>query len=279
MTVRAPDTDHDRTSAIPADHDRMPPHTVSSWSTKMCAWPTQPSIRTAQVHLSACPSDRMTRLSALDGSAAPPCMRVQATWVQADERGPVANALLADWTVRSDVVVEELLHLGLHVAMYNGVRDLSSCNHIGNLQARRMRMRLPRCSHRPLGLVLLPFHSSSLLAAPLAPIAANAPSLHPNLTRPEPLSSAPLVLHRRMLCQVLLRLCSSAGSPCPDFSVAPNLPWPSTQQVNGHIRTSGNLSYATVLRTGHLVPTVVPAAFKELLEMLLATARHKRVRQ
>lgn len=45
-----------------------------------------------------------------------------ATWVQADEKGPVAAALLPDWTVNSDAVVGELLRLGYHVNMYNGVR-------------------------------------------------------------------------------------------------------------------------------------------------------------
>ena len=55
-----------------------------------------------------------------------------ARWVQADEKGPVADALLADWAVNSDVVVGALLRLGHRVNMYNGVRDLSSCNHIGN---------------------------------------------------------------------------------------------------------------------------------------------------
>ena len=48
-------------------------------------------------------------------------------------------------------------------------------------------------------------------------------------------------------------------------------PRPSLQNVQGHIRESadGLLSYATVMRTGHLVPTVVPRAFATLLDMML----------
>ena len=54
-------------------------------------------------------------------------------WTQSDETGPVADALLSDWTVNSDAVVEKLLERKLKVRMYNGVRDVSSCNHMGNL--------------------------------------------------------------------------------------------------------------------------------------------------
>ena len=121
-----------------------------------------------------------------------------ARWVQADEKGPVADALLADWAVNSDVVVGALLRLGYRVNMYNGVRDLSSCNHIGNEA-------------------------------------------------------------------VLDALCKADGSPCAGYPAAPSRPWPSATAVEGYMRSWGNLSYATVLRTGHLVPTVVPEAFATLL--------------
>ena len=63
--------------------------------------------------------------------------------------------------------------------------------------------------------------------------------------------------------------CAATGSTCEGFAAAPNQPWPSAMNVEGHIRSSGNFSYATVLRTGHLVPTVVPDVFARLLEMVL----------
>ena len=121
---------------------------------------------------------------------------------QADETGPVAAALLPDWTVNSDTVVAALLELGYKVNMYNGVRDLSSCNHIGN---------------------------EAVLAA----------------------------------------LCKPAGSPCAAYAAAPAVPWPSAANTQGYMRTAGNLTYATVLRTGHLVPTVVPKSYATLLAMLI----------
>jgi carboxypeptidase C (cathepsin A) len=124
---------------------------------------------------------------------------VGAEWRQADEVGPVGDALLADWAINSDVVLEELLRLKLKVRLYNGVRDLSSCNHLGNLA-------------------------------------------------------------------VLLNLKWEGASK---FAAAPFTPWPSGARVEGHIRRAGLLQYATVLRTGHLVPTVVPEVFAALLEDFL----------
>lgn len=58
-------------------------------------------------------------------------------WVQADETGPVADALRPDFvTNQSMVMLELLLATGKYqVVNYNGVRDGSMCNHIGNLQA------------------------------------------------------------------------------------------------------------------------------------------------
>ena len=122
-----------------------------------------------------------------------------ATWTQADETGPVADALLPDWTVNSDVVLEKLLALKLKVRLYNGVRDLSSCNHIGNLD-------------------------------------------------------------------VLLNL---SWEGAKTFVAAPSAVWPSGKQVEAYVRDAGLLKYATVLRTGHLVPTVVPQIFKRLLAAVL----------
>lgn len=101
--------------------------------------------------------------------------------------------------VPSDPIVSELLRLNKKVRMYNGVRDMSSCNHIGNLA-------------------------------------------------------------------VALNLQWDGAS---SFAEASNVPWPSSKNVQGHIRGDGLLKFATVLRTGHLVPTVVPDAFSTLLEMLL----------
>jgi transcriptional regulator with GAF, ATPase, and Fis domain len=89
----------------------------------------------------------------------------------------------------------KLLERNLKVRLYNGVRDLSSCNHLGNLA-------------------------------------------------------------------VLLNL-EWAGKEV--FKSAPFTPWPSGTQVDGHMRRAGLLEYATVLRTGHLVPTVVPDVFAALL--------------
>jgi len=125
-----------------------------------------------------------------------------ATWTQSDETGPVAAALLPDWAVDSDAVVATLLRLGYHVHMYNGVRDLSSCNHLGNEA-------------------------------------------------------------------VLDALCAPSSSPCAGYDRTPAVPWPSAKQVDGYLRTHGNLSYATVLRTGHLVPTVVPKVYATLLDMFI----------
>ena len=131
-----------------------------------------------------------------------------ATWTQSDEKGPVAAALLPDWTVNSDVVVAKLLELGYAVNMYNGVRDLSSCNHIGNEK-------------------------------------------------------------------VLAELCKPDTSPCAGYAAQPSKPWPSAKMTEGYVRRSGNLTYATVLRTGHLVPTVVPKAFSTLLSMFIGTSSRR----
>ena len=87
--------------------------------------------------------------------------------------------------------------------MYNGVRDLSSCNHLGNEA-------------------------------------------------------------------VLDALCASPASPCAPYASAKAVPWPSAKRTEGYMRKGGNLTYATVLRTGHLVPTVVPDAYATLLDMILA---------
>ena len=57
-------------------------------------------------------------------------------WRQADERGPVAEALLADFETEQGMrAIEALLEKGYRVVSYNGVRDGSVCNHLGNLLA------------------------------------------------------------------------------------------------------------------------------------------------
>lgn len=131
-------------------------------------------------------------------------LEASSKWVQADEVGPVGNALLPDWPIRADTVIEHLLGLNLKVRLYNGVRDLSSCNHIGN--------------------------------------AAVVSALK--------------------------------WEGAHTFAKTTNKPWPSRTSVEGHIKSvsthhGGSLAYATLLRTGHLVPLVVPEAFSTLLDILL----------
>mmetsp|Transcript_13834 Transcript_13834/g.48842 ORF Transcript_13834/g.48842 Transcript_13834/m.48842 type:complete len:452 (+) Transcript_13834:99-1454(+) len=121
------------------------------------------------------------------------------TWQNADETGPVAEALAPDFTRPSAPVIGALLGMGKEVFLYNGVRDGSVCNHIGNLKA-------------------------------------------------------------------LLNM-SWEGSH--DFATAENVPWPSASNVMGHIREARNLRFATVMRTGHLVPHVVPEAFNVMLDLAL----------
>ncbi|CAK0847014.1 unnamed protein product [Prorocentrum cordatum] len=55
-----------------------------------------------------------------------------------------------------------------------------------------------------------------------------------------------------------------------DFAAAPSKPWPSAEHVMGHVRSARNLRFATVMRTGHLVPTVVPESYAQLLDMVLS---------
>lgn len=55
------------------------------------------------------------------------------TWVMNDEKGPVADALLTDFMKSVVPQLNELLAGGQKMLMQNGVRDGSSCNHIGNL--------------------------------------------------------------------------------------------------------------------------------------------------
>jgi vitellogenic carboxypeptidase-like protein len=123
-----------------------------------------------------------------------------ATWQCADEVGPVAQALYADFTKPSAPVVAALLETGKEVMLYNGVRDGSVCNHVGNLKS----------------------------------------------------------------------LLSLEWSGKVDFAAAPNKPWPSAKDVMGHVRSARNLRFATVMRTGHLVPTVVPDSYAQLLDMVLS---------
>jgi len=121
-------------------------------------------------------------------------------WVQHDASGPVSDNLAADWVVSSILQVAKLLNIGKYrVVLYNGVRDGSVCNHIGNLRA----------------------------------------------------------------------LLSMSWDHAPEFQTAENTPWPSKTNVQGHIRSTSGLSFATVLRTGHLVPTVVPQSFATLLAMIV----------
>eukprot|EP00931_Biecheleriopsis_adriatica_P044688 TRINITY_DN25587_c0_g1_i2.p1 TRINITY_DN25587_c0_g1~~TRINITY_DN25587_c0_g1_i2.p1 ORF type:complete len:487 (+),score=110.27 TRINITY_DN25587_c0_g1_i2:106-1461(+) len=60
------------------------------------------------------------------------------SWRQADEKGPVSDSLLPDFVTEQGMrVMEKLLDAdkGYRVVTYNGVRDGSLCNHLGNLLA------------------------------------------------------------------------------------------------------------------------------------------------
>jgi carboxypeptidase C (cathepsin A) len=57
------------------------------------------------------------------------------TWVNNDEVGPVAEALMSDFVISSAPLVAEAAENGYRVALYNGVRDGFVCNHLGNHQA------------------------------------------------------------------------------------------------------------------------------------------------
>jgi len=54
------------------------------------------------------------------------------TWTQADETGPVADALRADFVKSVIPQLEILLQAGKLVILYNGQMDGSVCNHVGN---------------------------------------------------------------------------------------------------------------------------------------------------
>jgi len=53
-------------------------------------------------------------------------------WTQADETGPVADALRADFVTTVVPQLEVLLDAGYDVILYNGQMDGSVCNHVGN---------------------------------------------------------------------------------------------------------------------------------------------------
>jgi len=123
------------------------------------------------------------------------------TWVQADEKGPVADALIADFvTDQSLHVLADLLETNKYrVVNYNGVRDGSLCNHVGNLKA----------------LNEIPWSGQ-------------------------------------------LRWRETYNKP---FYVSGN--------VAGFKREFGRLAYYTLLRTGHLVPIVVPEVGLALIEGII----------
>merc|ERR1711924_227944 len=119
-------------------------------------------------------------------------------WVQSDEHGPVADPLIADFvTDQSLFVLADLLETKKYrVVQYNGVRDGSLCNHVGNLKT----------------LNALPWSGQ-------------------------------------------LRWRETFNRP---FHVG--------NVVAGFVRQYEMLSYYTLLRTGHLVPTVVPEVAVALVE-------------
>lgn len=124
------------------------------------------------------------------------------TWVQADETGPVADSLINDFVNdKSLEVLKELLDANKYkIVSYNGVRDGSLCNHVGN--------------------------GRSLDAIPW---------------------------------EGQLRFREAANRP---FRVA--------GAVAGYVRSFGRLSYFTLLRTGHLVPIVVPEVALALIDSVVS---------
>jgi len=57
------------------------------------------------------------------------------TWTDADEEGPVADALAAEFGTSVMKLLAELLNLNYKLVAYNGIADGSSWNHLGNSQA------------------------------------------------------------------------------------------------------------------------------------------------
>lgn len=55
-----------------------------------------------------------------------------ATWTDADETGPVADALRADFITTVIPQLKQLLNAGKFVVLYNGQMDGTVCNHVGN---------------------------------------------------------------------------------------------------------------------------------------------------
>lgn len=127
------------------------------------------------------------------------------TWVQADEVGPVADALRWDFVSEQVMgVLEALLASGSYkVLFYNGVRDGSVCNHLGNLVA------------------------VEALAWP-----------------------------------------GQKG-----FKEAATTPWHRGRVVAGYSRSHGQLELVKLVRTGHLVPMVVPEVTLELVRRTVGGGR------
>jgi len=124
-----------------------------------------------------------------------------AHWVQSDEHGPVADALIADFvTDQSLYVLADLLEAKKYrIVNYNGVRDGSLCNHVGNLAA---------------------------------------------------LNDIPWAGQLR-------------------WRETFNKPYRVKGDMAGFVRQYGQLSYYTLLRTGHLVPIVVPQVGLALIESIV----------
>jgi len=57
---------------------------------------------------------------------------VGATWTDADEEGPVAEALKSDFVLPVMEQLETLVSKGYNVTLYNGQMDGTVCNHMGN---------------------------------------------------------------------------------------------------------------------------------------------------
>ncbi|CAE7205970.1 KEX1 [Symbiodinium natans] len=132
------------------------------------------------------------------------------TWCASDAStygivGPVAEGLVNDFETEQGMrVIEALLDAGkgYRVVTYNGVRDGSVCNHLGNLMSMKA------------------LKWNGTLA----------------------------------------------------FNAAATTPWRPLGSLAGYQRSSGALSYYTILYTGHLVPMIVPDTARAMIEEIVNTA-------
>mmetsp|Transcript_71885 Transcript_71885/g.158986 ORF Transcript_71885/g.158986 Transcript_71885/m.158986 type:complete len:451 (+) Transcript_71885:65-1417(+) len=124
------------------------------------------------------------------------------TWGQADESGPVSDALVKDFVTSQGLsILSSLIDAGkgYRVVTYNGVRDGSVCNHVGNA----------------------------------------------------------------------LAMDQMKWSGQAAFREVQTKPWRLDGKLVGYEKSYGALTYHTILRTGHLVPTVVPEVALGMLRQVV----------